>query len=167
MNARTDRERLLASIRDDFAVLRGHPQPYGAVLMLDGINFALFSRHATGVTLVLYRAGDAESLVEFPREVTVGIDQAKAESGLCILVDHVEEQGRFARTGLADDMQMSEPVTQANTERLVAIPSIGQAKTGDVIKRRSHRTIVRLDGPRLKNGRQRPSRYRLYRCQPA
>lgn len=34
----------------------GRPLPLGAWLLGEGVNFALFSRHATGVTLLLYAA---------------------------------------------------------------------------------------------------------------
>lgn len=34
----------------------GQPFPLGAWPAEDGVNFALFSRHATGVTLLLYAA---------------------------------------------------------------------------------------------------------------
>lgn len=59
-------QRLLDAVTTDFAVLRGHPQPFGVSLLAEGVNFAVFSRHATGLTLVLFRPGDAEPLVEFP-----------------------------------------------------------------------------------------------------
>jgi isoamylase len=65
--ARTDHHnRLLDAVTADFAVLRGHPQPFGVSLLAGGINFAVFSRHATALILVLFRPGDPEPLVEFP-----------------------------------------------------------------------------------------------------
>ncbi|MHB8709560.1 MAG: glycogen debranching protein GlgX [Desulfuromonadales bacterium] len=57
---------LLDAITDDFAVLRGHPLPFGATRLAGGVNFAIFSRHATAVTLVLFWPGDPEPLMEFP-----------------------------------------------------------------------------------------------------
>lgn len=62
----TDRDRLLRAIGDDFAVLRGHPLPFGATRLAGGVNFAVFSRHATTVTLVLFWPGASEPLMEFP-----------------------------------------------------------------------------------------------------
>lgn len=41
---------------------RGAPRPYGASLFRGGINFAIFSKHATEATLVLYDAIDGSSL---------------------------------------------------------------------------------------------------------
>jgi glycogen operon protein len=60
------RQNLLAAITDDFAVLRGHPLPFGATRQPGGVNFAIFSRHATGMTLVLCWPGEPEPLMEFP-----------------------------------------------------------------------------------------------------
>ena len=42
-------------------ITEGQPTPPGATWMGNGWNFALFSRHATGVTLLLY---DSENLVK-------------------------------------------------------------------------------------------------------
>jgi glycogen operon protein len=66
MSSPTPGERLLAAISGDFAVLRGYPLPFGATQRDGGINFAVFSRHATGMTLVLFPPGETEPLVEFP-----------------------------------------------------------------------------------------------------
>lgn len=46
--------------------MRGAPTPFGALWTRDGINFAIFSRHATAVRLVLFLPGDHEPLAEFP-----------------------------------------------------------------------------------------------------
>ncbi len=45
-----------------FVVERGTPLPLGASERAGGLNFALFSRHATRATLVLYRSGVHEPL---------------------------------------------------------------------------------------------------------
>ncbi|MFN0171602.1 MAG: glycogen debranching protein GlgX [Bryobacteraceae bacterium] len=72
MSHRKDAQRkLLSIVRPGFAVRRGWPLPLGATLHRDGINFALFSRHATSVALVLFYPGDIESLVEFPLDPVV------------------------------------------------------------------------------------------------
>ncbi|MDR0552028.1 MAG: glycogen debranching protein GlgX [Spirochaetaceae bacterium] len=39
---------------DDLVVEQGYPLPLGAVPVSDGVNFSIFSRNATGVTLVLF-----------------------------------------------------------------------------------------------------------------
>ncbi len=64
---RTDHhKRLLDAVTTDFAVLRGHPQPFGVSILASGVNFAVFSRNATALSLVLFRPGDLEPLLEFP-----------------------------------------------------------------------------------------------------
>jgi isoamylase len=45
---------------------RGAPLPYGATVVREGINFAIFSRHATAVTLLLFEPGCAEPFREIP-----------------------------------------------------------------------------------------------------
>jgi glycogen operon protein len=57
---------LLALVKGEFALRRGHPLPLGASVRRDGLNFAVFSAHATWVRLVLFLPGGAESVVEIP-----------------------------------------------------------------------------------------------------
>jgi glycogen operon protein len=40
--------------------------PYGSASRRDGVNFSVFSRHATAVTLVLWNPGDHEPVLELP-----------------------------------------------------------------------------------------------------
>ena len=48
-----------------FVVHPGHPRPFGATPTIGGVNFAVFSRHATSVRLCLYaRAEDGEPVFE-------------------------------------------------------------------------------------------------------
>ena len=44
----------------------GRPQPLGATIVHGGVNFALFSRHATACTLVLFHRGKRRPFVEIP-----------------------------------------------------------------------------------------------------
>jgi glycogen operon protein len=62
----TARLELLSMLTPDFEINRGSPIPFGASVRRGGVNFAIFSKHATAVTLVLFYPGDRESLVEFP-----------------------------------------------------------------------------------------------------
>lgn len=57
---------LLSMLSSNFGINRGSPTPFGASVRRDGVNFAIFSKHATAVTLVLFYPGDDQSLVEFP-----------------------------------------------------------------------------------------------------
>ncbi len=52
----------------------GRPFPLGATPQEGGINFALYSRHATAVNLVLFSADGTEPMAEipFPREFRIG-----------------------------------------------------------------------------------------------
>ena len=49
-----------------FEVSHGSPLPFGATLLRGGVNFSVFSKHATAVTLVLFSPGQSEPLAEFP-----------------------------------------------------------------------------------------------------
>ena len=60
------RDRLLRIVQGQFGVRRGHPLPYGATARREGVNFSVFSRHATEMSLVLFVAGDAEPVLELP-----------------------------------------------------------------------------------------------------
>ncbi len=57
---------LLDIVSRDFEISRGHPLPLGSSQMRGGINFAVYSKNATSVTLVLYVPGDTKPIVEFP-----------------------------------------------------------------------------------------------------
>jgi glycogen operon protein len=62
----TGRPGLLRLIRGGFEIRHGHPLPLGATLQRGGINFAVFSRHATEMTLVLYPPGESTAALELP-----------------------------------------------------------------------------------------------------
>jgi isoamylase len=59
---------------DGFALRAGAPVPLGASEVARGVNFAVFSRHATSCTLVLLEAGRSEPVAEipFPPEFRIG-----------------------------------------------------------------------------------------------
>jgi isoamylase len=59
-------QRLLSLIDPGFHISRGSPLPFGATLSRSGINFSVFSKHATSVSLVLFRPGDSEPALELP-----------------------------------------------------------------------------------------------------
>ena len=60
------RQKLLSMVTTQFEFSRGSPLPFGATVRRGGINFSIFSKHATAVTLILFFPGEAEPLVEFP-----------------------------------------------------------------------------------------------------
>jgi isoamylase len=49
-----------------YALRRGYVQPFGVTVVPGGINFSIFSSHATAVTLVLYERGAKTPMVEIP-----------------------------------------------------------------------------------------------------
>src|SRR5262245_65827005 len=44
----------------------GYPLLLGASIRSGGVNFAIVSRYATAVTLVIFCPGEAEAIIEFP-----------------------------------------------------------------------------------------------------
>jgi glycogen operon protein len=60
------RANVLDLVTRDFEISRGQPLPFGATLARGGINFAVFSRHATEVWLVLFGDDEDEPVAEFP-----------------------------------------------------------------------------------------------------
>ena len=50
----------------DVELCRGSPVPLGATVRPDGINFAVASRYATSVTLLICIPGEQHAMVELP-----------------------------------------------------------------------------------------------------
>ncbi len=65
------RRDLLQVAGTDFAISRGHPEPFGASIKRGGINFAIFSKRATHVTLVVFPPDSDESILEVPLDPRV------------------------------------------------------------------------------------------------
>jgi glycogen operon protein len=70
----------------------GNPLPFGASIREGGINFSVYSRHATACTLVLFHEGDIEPFLEIPvpneyrlgdvfAVIVEGVDPAYTEYG--------------------------------------------------------------------------------------
>ncbi|MCK6601063.1 MAG: glycogen debranching protein GlgX [Bacteroidetes bacterium] len=55
-------------IGDDYEFTRGHPLPFGASLFRDGVNFSVYARHATDVSLVLINPVTNVEVYEFRLE---------------------------------------------------------------------------------------------------
>jgi isoamylase len=60
------RARLLELVSADFEFIRGSPLPLGSTVLRGGVNFAIFSKAAGGVTLVIFAPDSAGPLLEFP-----------------------------------------------------------------------------------------------------
>ncbi len=78
-----------------FKLRAGKPYPYGATFVPGGVNFSVFSRHATGCTLVLFERGAPDPLVEIPvpDEFIIGNVYAMVVFGLN--VEEIEYGYRF------------------------------------------------------------------------
>jgi glycogen operon protein len=63
---RTSRKSILDVVNDQFEIARGQPLPLGATSVRGGINFSVFSKHATEVSLVLFVPDQTDPLAEFP-----------------------------------------------------------------------------------------------------
>jgi glycogen operon protein len=59
------REKVLGAITSEFEFDRGQPAPLGVTVARGGVNFAIFSEHATSVSLALFLPGEDEPLMEF------------------------------------------------------------------------------------------------------
>ena len=59
---------------NNFKLRCGKPFPFGATLVPGGVNFSIFSRHATSCTLVLFEKHASEPMAEipFPKEFRIG-----------------------------------------------------------------------------------------------
>ncbi len=80
-----------------FAVRAGKPYPFGVTYVPGGVNFAIFSRHATSCTLVLFQRGALEPFAEIPipKEFIVGNVYAITVFGL----DHEDLEYGFRMDG--------------------------------------------------------------------
>jgi isoamylase len=53
-------------VDERFEIARGQPLPLGATSVRGGINFSVYSKHASSVSLVLFAPGQLNPLAEFP-----------------------------------------------------------------------------------------------------
>src|SRR5438128_2021314 len=67
----TSSSRELTAPRPALVVSRGHCLPFGASPRPGGVNFAVFSRHAHRVDLVLFQEGHEEPIAEIPLDPAV------------------------------------------------------------------------------------------------
>jgi isoamylase len=61
-----DPHRLRRRLAADVELCRGSPVPLGATVQPDGVNFAVASRYATSVTLLIFSPGEPHAMAEFP-----------------------------------------------------------------------------------------------------
>src|SRR5262245_22285827 len=73
-----------------FAVRPGSPMPFGATLVAGGVNFAVYSRHATACTLVLFETGGKKPLAEIPFPPAFRVGNVFAMTVFDLDVDNLE-----------------------------------------------------------------------------
>ena len=73
----------------------GHIYPFGATLIGAGVNFSVFSREATGCTLVLYNHGQREPFLEIPFAESFRIGNVYAMMVFGLNAETVEYGYRF------------------------------------------------------------------------
>jgi isoamylase len=89
-----------------YPVRAGRPLPFGATLVPDGINFAVYANQATSMTLVLFAHGQREPLAELPfppafriggtYAMTVfGLDPEEIDYGFRADGEFSPEQGKY------------------------------------------------------------------------
>ena len=100
---------------EGFKLRAGKPQPFGTSFVPGGVNFSIFSSHATSCTLVLFDKGEREPKIEipFPNEfrigdvwsmVVFGLDYETVEYGYRMYGPWAPEQGhRFDSTKILMD----------------------------------------------------------------
>ena len=51
---------------EGYRLRAGHMLPFGATLVPGGVNFSIYSTHSTSCTLVLFKKGEPQPMVEIP-----------------------------------------------------------------------------------------------------
>ncbi len=86
--------------RGGFEYGPGRPRPFGATVVPEGINFSIFSSHATSCTLVLFKKGGKTPLVELPFKESFRTGNVYA---MCVFdLDHREIEYGFRLDGPYD-----------------------------------------------------------------
>ncbi|MBI1345134.1 glycogen debranching protein GlgX [bacterium] len=103
-----------------FGVRRGEALPFGATLTPRGVNFALFSRHAETVTLLLYRPGVLEPFAELLYPDTYRVGDVWAMTVFDLDVDDLEYAYRLTGPWKPDrglrfrsDVALLDPMAQS------------------------------------------------------
>jgi anti-anti-sigma factor len=73
-----------------FAVRPGSPTPFGATLVAGGVNFSVYSRHATSCTLVLFETGGKKPYAEIPFPAAFRVGNVFAMTVFDLDVDNLE-----------------------------------------------------------------------------
>ncbi len=87
----------------------GHPLPFGASHVPGGVNFSIFSTHATACTLVLFDKGAAAPLVEIPFPAEFRLGNVWAMTVFGINYEQIEYGYRFDGTNDPREGQHFDP----------------------------------------------------------
>ncbi len=123
-----------------FRLRYGHPLPFGVSLVPGGINFSVFSGHATACTLVLFQRGELRPFAEIPFPPEFRLGDVFAMTVLDLDADNLEYGYRMdgpfnPRVGHRFDVRhvLLEPFARAITGREV----FGQkTRPGDIFPHR-------------------------------
>jgi len=103
-----------------FGVSRGEALPFGATLTARGVNFAIFTRHADSVTLLLYRPGVREPFAELLYPETYRVGDVWAMTVFDLDVDDLEYTFRLTGPWQPDrglryrcDLPLLDPMAQS------------------------------------------------------
>ncbi|MBF0337849.1 MAG: glycogen debranching protein GlgX, partial [Nitrospirae bacterium] len=116
-------------------IFRGSPLPMGATVKGDGVNFAIFSKHATSVTLVIFASGVREPVAEIP------LHQCFNKTGDVwhVFVRGVGVQTRYGYR-MARDVDDMYPIHRCNPDNVLLDPYAtaltGASTWGKIYKRR-------------------------------
>jgi glycogen operon protein len=130
--------RQLDAVTTDFAILRGHPQPFGVSNLAGSVNFSVFSRHATALSLVLFRPGDVEPLIEFPLDSRINRTGDVWHIGLQGLTPGFEYGYRVAR-----DVANDKPIHRFDQQQVLLDP-YARAISGPSLWRAATRKASRV-----------------------
>src|SRR3990167_4317381 len=89
--------------------LPGKPLPLGVSKTRSGLNFAVFSRHATGVQLVLFASGQHEPVLELPLDPDLNRTGDVWHLEVAGLVSDVRYGWRAERTAQTDGWHRFDP----------------------------------------------------------
>jgi hypothetical protein len=134
-----------------FAVRPGFPTPFGATPVAGGVNFAVYSRHATECALVLFETGGRQPFDEIPFPPSFRVGNVFAMTVFDLDIDNLEYGYRMK--GPFDPKQGTASIPRRCSSILWPAQSVAEAcgEWGRMHRSRSH--IGRESRPRTSIGK--------------